>query len=415
MNAPATSLLRRVEEKILDHRDELIELRRHFHAHPELSQKEFKTTQKLAERLEDLGYEVFVRSEGTGLYADLTPSGFDPDIHPTVAIRSDIDALPIDELNDVPYRSQNSGIMHACGHDVHMATVYGTGLGMAANRAELPGRIRLIYQHAEEVIGGGAVDMVSFGAIEDVDAVLGLHCDPELAVGKIGLREGAFTASFDLFEFEIRGKGGHGARPHQTVDSIFVATQLANALYQLTSQNFDSRIPAVISIGTIQGGTVPNVIPENTSLSGSIRTIDPTHRNQIEDHLHRIAGGICMTHGANYDLNFKQGAPAIHNAPHVTEVFRNVGTEMLGEDNIFEIPLPSMGGEDFSFYCERVPGAMFRLGTATSAPSHFLHSPNFDIDERAISIGSRILARSAIALLKDRALTRKTDRMVEHL
>ena len=415
MKPPTIDLLEDIEQRILDNRDELIALRRHFHAHPELSKEEFETTAKLASHLEELGYQVSVRPEGTGLYADITPPGFDADIQPTVAIRSDIDALPIQELNDVPYRSQNDGVMHACGHDVHMATVYGTGLGFAAHRAELPGRIRLIYQHAEEITPGGARDMVAFGAVEGVDAVLGLHCDPELAVGKIGIRHGAFTASFDRFQFEVRGKGGHGARPHQCVDSIFVATQLCNALYQLTAQNFDTRVPAVISIGQIQGGHVPNVIPEVVTIAGTIRTIDAEQRNEIEDHLHRIAGGICMTHGANYELKFETGAPAIHNDERITDVFADVGERMLGEDNIYEIPLPSMGGEDFSYYCERIPGAMFRLGTASKSPSNFLHSPNFDVDERAISIGSRILARSALRLLHDRAVTRKTDRMVEGL
>lgn len=415
MNRPATQLLERVEERILDHRNDLIDLRRFFHANPELSREEFATTQTLADHLVSLGYEVHVRPEGTGLYADIAPSNFDPNLQPTIAIRSDIDALPIKELNDVPYRSKVDGVMHACGHDVHMATVYGTGLGLAAQREDLPGRIRLIYQHNEETTPGGAIEMVAFGAIEGVDSVLGLHCDPELAVGKIGVRPGAFTASFDLFEFQIRGKGGHGARPHQCVDSIFVATQLCNALYQLTARNFDTRVPAVISIGTIGGGAVPNVIPEEVKLAGTIRTIDPEHRNQIEDHLHRIAGGICMTHGANYKLDFQNGAPAIHNDPEITSLFANVGSSLLGEDNVYHIPLPSMGGEDFSYYCERVPGAMFRLGTAATAPSNFLHSPNFDIDERAIAIGSRILARTAIRLLHDRAIMRKTDRMVEDL
>ena len=416
MNAPASdNLIDRIEERILSHRDDLIDLRRHFHAHPELSQQEFETTQEIADHLVALGYEVHVRPEGTGLYADIAPPGFDPSTQPTVAIRSDIDALPILELNDVPYKSQNKGVMHACGHDVHMATVYGSGLGLAAHRDELPGRIRLIYQHAEETTPGGAIEMVSFGAIEGVDAVLGLHCDPELAVGKIGVRPGAFTASFDLFEFTICGKGGHGARPHQCVDSIFVATQLCNALYQLTSQNFDTRLPSVISIGTIHGGATPNVIPEEVTLSGSIRTIDPDQRKKIEDHLHRVAGGICMTHGANYNLRFERGAPAIHNDSAITDLFIEIGSELLGEDNIFHIPLPSMGGEDFSYYCERVPGAMFRLGTATSAPSPFLHSPNFDVDERAIAIGSRILARSAVRLLRDKALRKKTDRLVKDI
>lgn len=416
MNAPLSdTLIGQVEEKIVDHRDDLIELRRHFHAHPELSHQEFETTQEVADHLVALGYEVHVRPEGSGLYADLTPPNFDPATQPTVAIRSDIDALPIEELNDVPYKSQNQGVMHACGHDVHMATVYGSGLGLAAHRDELPGRIRLIYQHAEETTPGGANEMVAFGAIDGVDAVLGLHCDPELAVGKIGVRPGPFTASFDLFEFTIRGKGGHGARPHQCVDSIFVATQLANALYQLVPQNFDTRLPAVISIGTIKGGDAPNVIPEQVTIAGSIRTIDPDQRSQLDDHLHRIAGGICMTHGANYNLSLERGAPAIHNNPEITRLLTDIGEQLLGEDNIYHIPLPSMGGEDFSYYCERVPGAMFRLGTATSAPSHFLHSPNFNIDERAITIGARILSRAALRLLSDKALRRKTDRLVRDI
>lgn len=403
MNVDSSEQLRsRVEEKIVGEQAELVELRRHFHAYPELSNQEFQTTRKLSARLESLGFEVRVRPEGTGLLADLTPPDFDLAVHKTVAIRSDIDALPIDELNDVPYKSRNEGVMHACGHDVHMATVFGTGLGFAAVRDELPGRIRLIYQHAEETVPDGAIDMVAFGACEGVDAVLGLHCDPELAVGKIGIRSGAFTAAFDSFTFTIKGKGGHGARPHQCVDPIYVGTQLCNALYQMTSRNFDARVPAVITIGTIQAGKVSNVIPERLTISGSIRTIDRGHREALEDHLHRIASGICMTHGAQYELKLERGAPAIHNDAELTDLFESVGREILGDSGIYHIPLPSMGGEDFSYYLERVPGAMFRLGTATVAPSHFLHSPNFDIDERAITIGARILCRSALRLLTER-------------
>lgn len=400
--APPEELLENVERRIIAENRELIELRRHLHAYPELSNQEFQTTRKLSARLQTLGFEVRVRPEGTGLLADLTPPDFDPEVHKTVAIRSDIDALPIEELNDVPYRSRNEGVMHACGHDVHMATVFGTGLGFAAFKENLPGRIRLIYQHAEETVPDGAIDMVKFGAVEGVDAVLGLHCDPELAVGKIGVKKGAFTAAFDSFQFTISGKGGHGARPHQCVDPIFVTTQLCNALYQMTARNFDARIPSVITIGTIQGGTVSNVIPEKVTISGSIRTIDRGHREVLEDHLHRIAAGICMTHGAHYQLVLERGAPSIHNDADITDLFEEVGTDVLGENGIYQIPLPSMGGEDFSFYLERVPGAMFRLGTATIAPSHFLHSPNFDIDERAIAIGARILARSALRLLTEK-------------
>ncbi len=401
MNAPISEgLIQRADQTIQNHRDDLITLRRHFHRHPELSHQEFETTREMSRRLIELGYEVWVRDEGTGLFADLTPDGFDPEIHPTVAIRSDIDALPIEELNDVPYRSSNDGVMHACGHDAHMAMVYGSGLSFAALQDELPGRIRLIYQHAEETVPGGANDMVAFGAVDGVDAVLGLHVDPELPVGKIGVRDGAFTASFDLFTITIGGKGGHGARPHQCVDPIFVATQVANALYQFKGRNFDARIPSVLSLGTIHGGTVSNVIPEKVKITGSIRTIDPDQRSSLEDPLNRIIGGICMAHKATFELKMEAGAPAIYNDEILTDLFREVGADLLGDDGLYEIPLPSMGGEDFSFYCERVPGAMFRLGAATRAPGYFLHSPHFDIDERALTIGARVLTHSALRLLK---------------
>ncbi|MBA2664721.1 MAG: amidohydrolase [Bradymonadaceae bacterium] len=413
MTAPPENLFERVEKRILAQNHDLIDFRRYLHAHPELSQREFQTTQTIRERLEGLGLSVHARAEGTGLYADLVPPDFDPELHPTIAIRSDIDALPILELNEVPYASRHKGVMHACGHDVHMATVFGTGMGLAAVRESLPGRIRLIYQHAEESIPGGAMDMVAFGAVDGADAVLALHCDPELPVGQIGVKPGAFTAAFDLFEFKIIGKGGHGARPHQCIDPIFVATQLATALYQAFGRNFDSRIPMVLTIGTIQGGTVSNVIPEEVHMSGSIRTISAEGRDGVEPLLRRIAGGVCMTHGASYELRLERGAPGIVNDPAITTIYAEVGAAMLGDENVFRIPLPSMGGEDFSYYLERTPGAMFRLGTADGGPRHPLHSPHFDIDERAITIGARILARSAIRLLFEHAIRMKTDRLVE--
>lgn len=415
MTAPPDKLFERVEKKILAKKKDLIALRRHFHSHPELSQQEFETTKTLVEKLTALGLEVHVRPEGTGLYADMIPPGFDPELHPTIAIRSDIDALPILELNDVPYASTRGGIMHACGHDVHMATVTGTGIGLLEALPELPGRIRLIFQHAEEILPGGALEMVAFGAVEDVDAVLGLHCDPELTVGKVGVKDGAFTAASDLFEITVTGKGGHGARPHQCVDPIYVITQLANALYHMFARNFDARHPAVLSIGTISAGTVSNVIPEKATISGSIRTISPDERENIEAALHRIIGGVCMTHGAGYELRLDLGAPAIFNDAHIMDQFRAVSSEILGPENIYEIPLPSMGGEDFSHYLECVPGAMFRLGTAASGPRHFLHSPHFDIDERAIAIGARILSRTALRLLFEQAVLRRTDRLVERV
>ncbi|RVU43226.1 amidohydrolase [Lujinxingia sediminis] len=415
MHAPSPDLLARLTDTLRDNTDRLIELRRYLHTHPELSQHEFETTAHMVARVEELGFETFVRPEGTGFYADLTPANFDPTLHPTVAIRSDIDALPIEELNDIPYTSQNPGVMHACGHDVHMATVFGSGLSLRELKDQLPGRLRLIFQHAEETVPGGATEMVDFGAIDHVDAILGLHCDPERPIGEIGVRPGPFTASFDLFEIHIEGKGGHGARPHQCTDPIFVATQVANALYQLPAHNFDARIPAVITLGTFQAGIAANVIPETASLSGSIRTISPEHRDQLDDLLRRTIGGICLAHGASYELKLIRGAPAIHNDAYITSVIADVATDILGDNGAQHIPLPSMGGEDFSVYCERIPGAMFRLGTGAQAPRNFLHSPHFNIDERAINVGASILARAALRLLHEKAIEKKTDRMVQPL
>jgi amidohydrolase len=393
--------LSQVDDILKEKSSDLISLRRELHAHPELSHKEYETTSMLAATLEDIGFDVYVREEGTGFYADLTPEDFDPAADPTVAIRTDIDALPIKELNEVPYASQNDGVMHACGHDVHMTVATGAGMAISEIREQLTGRLRLLYQHAEEVSPGGAVDMVSFGAIEGVDAVLALHCDPELEVGRIGVREGNLTAAFDSFCIKIIGKSGHGARPHHCTDPVRVATQVANALYQMTSQYFDSRDPVVLSLGSIHAGDSPNVIPEVATLQGTLRTLSKESRERLEPVLQKVIGGICMAHGANFELEIEHGAPSVVNDPKVIGIIEQIGRDFLGDDGIYEIPLPSMGGEDFSYYLQHAPGAMFRLGTAGPGPRarHFLHSSKFDIDERAIGIGSRILARSALEVM----------------
>lgn len=406
MTERRADLVKHVEQTICEQGNRLIEFRRQLHAHPELSRHEFKTTAAIRERLESLGLEVHVRAQGCGLYTDLVPPGFDPARHPTIAIRGDIDALPILEMNAVPYASTNLGVMHACGHDVHTATVFGTGVGLLAVREQLPGRIRLIFQHAEEATPGGALDMIEFGVLENVDGILALHCEPGLEYGQIGVRNGAFTAALDQFDFVVSGSGGHGARPHLSIDPIFAGTQLASALYQSFGRSFDARVPIVLTIGKILGGTVCNVIPDQFEMSGTIRSISREHREQIEPLLRRIASGVCTIHDARFELWMKHGAPAIINDVEITDVYREVGSELLGPENVYEIPLPSMGGEDFSYYLDHVPGAMFRLGTARNGARYALHSPKFDIDERAITLGARVLAASAIRLLEKHAARR---------
>lgn len=403
MNDIAT-LSDEVDRFIHANSSEFVSFRRQLHAQPELSHQEFQTTEVLAERLEQLGFEVSVREEETGLVADFIPHDFDPEADPTVAVRSDIDALPIDEQNDTPYTSEKEGIMHACGHDVHMAMVTGTGASLRELREELPGRLRLIFQHAEEVVPGGASDMISFGAMDGVDAVIGLHCDPELEVGNIGLKEGPFTAAFDKFHFKIVGKGGHGARPHHCVDPILVATNLASSLYQIPDRHFDARDPIIISIGSITAGDTPNVIPDEAEIKGTVRTLSQEHRDEVDSLLNKIAGGVCMTHGASYDLDLVRGAPAVVNDPDVIGTLQAAARDIPElEEPIHEIPKASMGGEDFSYYLQRAPGAMFRLGTASPSPhpKHMLHSSRFDVDERSIGIGIRILSRACLKLMRD--------------
>jgi amidohydrolase len=389
-----------LQSEISSRFDELVAMRRHLHQFPELSGEEYETTKYLVARLREAGLDVHVRPEGTGFYADLVPDGFDPERDKTIAVRADLDALAIQELNEVDYRSRRDGIMHACGHDVHMTIATGVGLSLAEFRKELPGRLRLVFQHAEETVPGGAIEMVEFGAMNDVDAVLGMHVDPELDVGKIGVRPGAFTAAFDVFHFTVRGESGHGARPHHTIDPIFVLTQLANALYNSTSRYYDARDPVVLSIGTIEAGRAPNVIPDEARMSGSMRTISDNHRRQVQPLLTRIADGIVGAHGAEYDLNLVKGAPAIFNDAEITNAISATATELFGADALYRIPLPSMGSEDFSYYLQEVPGAMFRLGVASDRPRYFLHSARFDIDEEAIRIGTNVLARTAVNLMR---------------
>ncbi len=396
-------LLDAIHRTLKGRTQELIALRRELHAHPELSHDERRTTALLADRLRALGFDVRARPEGVGLLADLTPIGLD--LGRTVAVRSDIDALPIEELTGLPFASTRAGVMHACGHDVHMSCVMGVAEAMSACRDALPGRVRLIYQHSEEVSPGGADEMVAFGAMEGVDAVLGVHCDPVVPVGQIGVRAGAFTASSDAFTLTVTGQGGHSARPHQAIDPVFVGVQIASALYQLAGRVFDARDPVVIAIGAIQAGRQHNIIPDALTLKGTARSLSKAHRHEIEPWMRRTIAGLCDTYGAAFTLEINPGAPSIINDEGLTRVVERVAVDLLGGAQVHRIDLPSMGAEDFSWYLEHAPGCMFRLGTAApDAPRHMLHSPCFNPSEAAIPIGAQILSRAAVAVLRGEGL-----------
>jgi len=371
-------------------------LRRHLHAHPEPSREEYGTTRFLAEQLEAEHVPVRVVPSGRGLIA----GGESDDNGPSVAMRADMDALRMQDGKAQPYRSSRPGVMHACGHDAHSAMLLAATLALWTQRDALPEATgwRAIFQPAEEV-GEGALEMIAAGAVENVRAIVALHVDPDLTVGHVAYRTGVLTAACQELQVTIKGMGGHAARPHLSVDPIGVAVQFINSVYQFVPRSVDSRDPVVVTFGCIQGGTSANVIPEQVELLGTIRTFSRRAAAQVEEKIMHIARGLSGASRASIDVSFRRGIEAVENDPRVTSVCAHAAREVVGVANVEEIPLPSMGGEDFSGYLKQAPGCLLRIGVAPAdGPRHFLHTPLFDIDERALPIGAKLLARSAVLL-----------------
>jgi amidohydrolase len=371
-------------------------LRRHLHAHPEPSREEFQTTRFLAEQLEAAGVGARIVPSGRGLIAEPKQQ----DSLPRVALRADLDALRMQDAKDVPYRSARDGVMHACGHDAHTAMTFGAVSALWHIRNELAAdtRWRAIFQPAEET-GEGALEMIDAGAVDNVRAIVALHVDPELEVGRFAYRTGVLTAECRELHVVIRGRGGHAARPHLSVDPIAVAVQFMSSVYQFVPRSIDSRDPAVITFGSIQGGTSANVIPERVELKGTVRTLSRKAAARVEEQVIQVARGLAGASHAKVDVAFREVTHAVINDPAVTTVCIAAAREVVGPENVEEISLPSMGGEDFSGYLKRAPGCMLRLGVAApDRPRHFLHSPLFDLDERALALGIKVLARSVILL-----------------
>jgi amidohydrolase len=390
-----------VDQHIAGLEPRLIDIRRHLHAHPEASREERETSQYLCERLHEAGIAARLAREGLGVLADVDV-GRPADDAPRIAIRAAIDALRIQDEKTTPYASQNPGLCHACGHDAHAAIVLGTALCGAALRFSdqafaggLPGlRLRFIFQPAEESSDGGAW-MVEQGAVDDVAAILGVHVDPERKLGTVGIRYGILTANCDEVQITIEGQGGHAARPHQTRDPI-------TALYQYLPRSIDSRSPAVFSIGKLSGGTLSNVIPSRVEVLGSLRTLERATREKLKDRIEAIVHGVKEASGTAIHVRFYESIDSVVNDPRVTGALEVAARRVLGSEGIEHIHEASMGGEDFSAYLTRVPGAMLRVGIAPpgfAAP--FLHAPDFDIDERALALGARILLRAALILSAD--------------
>jgi amidohydrolase len=374
--------------------DRLVVWRRDFHAHPELGFQETRTAARVAEELQSLGYRVRTGVGRTGVVAE---SGAG---HPLVAIRADMDALPIQEANDVPYASQVPGVMHACGHDAHTAMALGVAMLLAEE--EFPGTVCFIFQPSEEVGDeegiSGATRMVEDGAMEGVDAVLAQHVRASLPVGDISVEAGSVSAGVDTFHAAIIGQGGHGAYPHLLVDPIYIAGHAILALNGIVSRRLSPTAPAVVSVGSIHGGSAPNVIPERVEVSGTIRFMDQEVRERIYAEIER-ALDVARALGGDYELVIEQGGLPMVNDEGIVELFRKVAADLLGSEHVLGQDL-TMGAEDFGVFANLAPGAMFELGCCIEGDERKGHSPRFDIDERCLPIGVAVLAEAALRLLR---------------
>jgi len=376
-----------------------------MHSHPEPSGEELETTTFIARQLSDAALSPQICRQDIGLVTDFELGTIDED-SPTIAIRADIDALRLPDQKSVPYKSQVNGICHACGHDVHTSIALGSAMALSGVADEVGKsvgvRFRFIFQPAEETCEG-ARWMIEQGALDGVDAIIALHVDPELPAGTVGLRSGSLTASCDEVDILIEGKGGHGARPHQTHDPIGAASLLVSSLYQAIPRSVDSRRASVLSFGKIAGGSAPNVIPECVELRGSLRAVDIETRDRLYQRIRDVAAGIERVTDTKIRIRFLNSLPSVVNHPRVVAAMQLATERVIGTDGVHFIELPSMGGEDFAVYLEHVPGAMLRLGCRrpdVETPT-LLHSPMFDVDESAIDIGVRIMTRTALLLAVD--------------
>lgn len=393
---------------VTSHEHELIALRRLLHTQPEPSGGEYLTTEILVERLRVEGLLPRVLATGTGLVCDIS---LDPDIAPdpttmpAVAIRADIDGLAMDDLSAAAYRSRTPGLAHACGHDVHTAAVLGAGLTLLDLRRSAPQRamVRLIFEPAEEAVPGGAVDVVAEGWLEGISAIFGVHCDPKLDVGQLGLRAGALTSAADQFEITLRGPGGHTARPRLTTDLVRWTARIADRLWDATQERADE--PVILVFGAVHAGAAANVIPASATLRGSFRTADrqtwAMGDQLVRDALGDVLASPDIGDQPEWQLEYTRGLPPVVNDVVTTVLVGDVILEQFGADALTETP-QSAGGDSFAWYTDLIPGTYVRLGThdsESSLPKLDLHSATFDVDERAIAIGATLLAGCALAAL----------------
>ena len=390
--SPADAALAAVVDRI---EDELVEMRRDLHAHPELAWAESRTTERVAERLTAEGIKVQQLAR-SGLIAELGTDG------PVVALRADLDALPVDDLTPDPWRSTVGGAAHACGHDVHTTALVGAGIALqqVLEEHEVPGRVRLLFQPAEEVMPGGALEVISAGGLDEVVHAFGLHCDPSLDVGHVGLRVGAITGAADSIHVRLSGRGGHTSRPHLTQDLTFALATMVTEVPAALSRRLDPRSGVSMVWGLIRAGAARNVIPSYGEAAGTLRMLDPVAWAGAEELVTTLIHQVVAPFGVEAEVDYVRGVPPVVNQPRSTALLADAVELTLGEDGVVSTT-QSLGGEDFGWYLETVPGAMGRLGTRTpGGPTYDLHQGDLRIDERCVAVGAKVLGQAALTALE---------------
>lgn len=378
---------------------DLVQVRRTIHANPELSFHESETAKYIAEHLRKMEIPFTEGVGGFGIIAHIGHSD-----RKLIALRADIDALPIQEENEVEYASKNSGVMHACGHDVHTTCLLGAAKALKSVEAELNGTVRLLFQPAEEKLPGGASLMIADGALKnpDVELIFGQHVFPDMEVGNVGFRPGMYMASTDEIYITVRGKGGHAALPHTCIDPILISAHLITALQQMVSRHARADIPTVLSIGKISGLGATNVIPEKVEMEGTIRTLDEKWRQKLHTLIEKLVNQLCESMGAKAEIEIRKGYPCLVNNPELTEWSKTKAIELLGVEKVHDLPL-RMTAEDFAYYAQEIPACFYRLGTSNKSKNIGapLHTSRFNIDEDALETGASLMATLAVKALEE--------------
>ena len=392
-------LLEKIKALSQQYSDEIVEARRHLHANPELSYQEYNTARFVSKKLRDFGIAVKEGVATTGLIAEIR--GKNPE-KKSIALRADMDALPIQEANDVPYRSNVPGVMHACGHDVHTASLLGTARILNEVKDSFEGTVRMLFQPGEEKTPGGASYMIRDGALKNPQpsGIIGQHVFPLLPVGKIGFREGMYMASCDEIYLRVLGKGGHAAAPDLAIDPILIASHIIIALQQVISRNASPKQPTVLSFGNIIGKGATNIIPNEVNIAGTFRAMNEEWRASALEKIRKMAESLAEGMGGKCEVEISKGYPYLENNPELTRRIRRAAEAYVGYENVVDLDI-TLGAEDFSYYSQVIPASFYRLGTSNPSKgiTSYVHTPSFNIDEAALSIGPGLMAWMAVAEL----------------